>query len=112
MLMFTRGEWQETASEEEQRKIFATVGEWWEKLARQGTIVEGNRLEPPHTATTVVLNRGQSTLFDGPFMESKEAIGGYGIVDVANLDAAIAVARSFPSPNGKVEVRPVAPRQR
>jgi hypothetical protein len=43
-------------------------------------------------------------------MEAKEAIGGYGIVDVADLDEAIAIGRSFPMPDGKVEVRPVVPR--
>ena len=110
MLLLTRGEWQESGPEEERERVYAQIMEWWGRLAGQGKIVEGHQLQPPDTATTVVLDGGQSTLIDGPFMEAKEAIGGYGIVDVADLDEAIAIARSFPMPDGKVEVRPVVPR--
>ncbi|MGI8552301.1 MAG: YciI family protein [Dehalococcoidia bacterium] len=110
MLMLTRGEWQETGSESEKQQVFAQIGDWWGKLAGQGKLGEGYHLQPPQTATTVVLNRGQSTLIDGPFMEAKEIIGGYGILEAADLDEAIAVARTFPMPNGRVEVRPVVQR--
>ena len=110
MLMFTRAEWEDNAPKEEQQKLYAAIGEWWGRLRGQGKITEGHLLQPAHTATTVVLGSGQSTILDGPFMESKETIGGYGIVDVADLDEAIAIARSFPSPAGKVEVRPIVPR--
>ena len=47
---------------------------------------------------------------DGPFMEAKESIGGYGIVEVDDLDAAIALARSWPARGHKVEIRPIVPR--
>lgn len=110
MLMFTRAEWQDTASEDELRKMYADMGEWWGRLASQGKVGEGYPLQPPHTATTVVLNGGQSTIMDGPFMESKETIGGYGIFDVADLDEALAIARTCPVPIGKVEIRPVVQR--
>jgi len=110
MVMLTRGEWEDTAPEDEKQKMFATIGEWWGRLAGQGKIVEGYQLQPAHTATTVVLNHGQSNIIDGPFMESKETIGGYGIFDVADLDEVIAIARTFPVPNGKAEVRPVVER--
>ena len=49
-------------------------------------------------------------MIDGPLMEAKETIGGYAIVDVADLDEAIAIFRTFPSPEGKAEVRPVVER--
>ena len=47
---------------------------------------------------------------DGPFIEAKETIGGYGIFEVADLDEAIAIARTCPVPIGKVEIRPVVER--
>jgi hypothetical protein len=110
MLMFTRDAWQDTASDAEIQQMYADMGEWWSRLASQGKVGEGYPLQPPHTATTVVLNRGQSTIIDGPFMESKETIGGYGIFDVPDLDDAIAIARTCPVPIGKVEIRPVVER--
>jgi hypothetical protein len=45
---------------------------------------------------------------DGPFIEAKESVGGYGIIEVPDLDAAIALASTWPSPNSKVEIRPLA----
>ena len=110
MLMLTRGEWQETGSEEDKQKVYAEIMEWWGRLTAEGKLGEGHQLQPPHTATTVVLDGGQSTLLDRPLLEAKEAIGGYGILEAANLDEAIAIARTFPMPDGKVEVRPVIER--
>jgi hypothetical protein len=110
MVMFTRGEWEDTAPEAELQRTFAEIREWWASHVAQGKIVEGHQLQPPHTATTVVLDRGESKLIDGPFMEAKETIGGYAIVDVADLDEAIVIFRTFPSPAGKAEIRPVVQR--
>lgn len=109
-LMLTRGAWQEHGDEQEQGQVFAKIGEWFARLREDGTIVEANQLQPGHTATTVVLEDGSSTLLDRPLLEAKEAIGGYAIVEVADLDAALDLARSFPVPDGKVEVRPVVER--
>jgi hypothetical protein len=47
---------------------------------------------------------------DGPFMEAKETIGGYGVVEVDDLDAAIAIAKAWPGRGHKVEIRPIVPR--
>ena len=58
----------------------------------------------------MVLDGESSSLIDRPLLEAKEAIGGYAVVDVPDLDAALALARSFPVPDGKVEVRPVVER--
>ena len=110
MVLFTRADWEDTAPEAERQQLYAAVGEWWGRLASQGKIVEGYQLQPAQTATTVVLDHGASTIIDGPFMEAKETIGGYGIFEVADLDEALALARTFPSPSGKVEVRPVVER--
>ena len=110
VLLLTRGEWQESGSPPEQEAVFGRIGEWFAKLRADGTIVEAQQLQPPGTATTVVLDSGASTVIDRPLLEAKEAIGGYAVIDVAGLDAALAVARSFPMPDGKVEVRPVVER--
>jgi hypothetical protein len=110
MLLLTRGAWQENGPEHEQAAVFGKIGEWFAQLGANGTIVEANQLQPPATATTVVLEAGESTLIDRPLLEAKEAIGGYAIIEVADLDAAIDLARSFPVPDGKIEVRPVVER--
>ncbi len=110
VLLLTRGEWQESGTPDEQEAVFAKIGEWFAKLRADGTITEANQLQPPGTATTVVFDHGASTLIDRPLLEAKEAIGGYAIIDVADLDAALAIARSFPVPDGKVEVRPAVER--
>lgn len=110
MLLLTRGEWQETGSDEERDAIFAEITQWWQQQYATGKMVTGQQLQPPDTATTVVIERGQSVLVDRPLMEAKEAIGGFGILDAANLDEALAIARTFPVPDGKIEVRPVVER--
>ena len=66
-------------------------------------IVGGEALEPTTTATSV--RGGEVT--DGPFVETKEALGGYYVVDAPDLDTALAVARTVPARFGGVEVRPV-----
>jgi len=110
VLLLTWGAWQESGCEKERGEVFGAITEWFGRLRSDGTIVEAQQLQPPHTATTVVLDKGSSTLVDRPLLEAKEAIGGYAVVEVADLDAALALARSFPMPDGKVEVRPVIER--
>lgn len=68
-------------------------------------IVGGNALQPPTTATTVRSEDGLVT--DGPWTESKEALGGYYLVEAADLDAAIAMAREIPTVGGGIEIRPI-----
>ncbi len=110
MLLLTRGEWQESGSDEEKEAVFTELTQWWQRHFASGAMVAGQQLQPPETATTVVIERGQTLLLDRPLIEAKEAIGGYGILDVADLDEAIAIARTVPIPDGKVEVRPVVER--
>jgi hypothetical protein len=107
MLLLTRGEWQESANEDERQGVFGELMEWFTRQRAAGHLVEAIQLQPPGTATTVVIERGCSVLLDRPLLEAKEAIGGCAVLEVADLDEAIAVARTFPVPDGKVEVRPV-----
>ena len=77
-------------------------------LIAEGVSFSGNALQPKQAATTVRRSGGQVTLHDGPFAETKEQLGGYYIVDVPDLDAAIAWAKRIPlAKNGSIEVRPV-----
>jgi len=68
----------------------------------------GNALEPIETATTVQVRDGETILTDGPFAETKEILGGYYLIDVPDLDAALGWAAKMPNiAYGKVEVRPI-----
>ncbi len=77
-------------------------------LAASGVMVGGNGLQPPVTATTLRLRDGKRHVQDGPFADAKEQLGGYFIIDVADLDTALDwAARSPAAAYGSVEVRPV-----
>jgi hypothetical protein len=68
----------------------------------------GEALEPTSTATSIRSDgAGGFTVTDGPFAESKEALGGYYVIEAADLDAAIAIAKQVPARFGGVEVRPI-----
>lgn len=78
-------------------------------LRAKGWMKDGSALQDSTTATTVVTKGGQQTLHDGPFAETREHLGGYYLIDVANLDDALSVAKRIPvMDGGKVEVRPLA----
>jgi len=79
-------------------------GRWFEKYYRTGKIVDGHELQGPSTATTVSRKNGHAVVTDGPFIESKEVIGGYAVIEVADLDEALAMAKEWP---GTVEIRPI-----
>ena len=66
-------------------------------------------LQPPETATTVQVQDGTTLVTDGPFVETKEALGGYLILEADDLDAAIALAARIPAARlgGAIEVRPI-----
>ena len=69
-----------------------------------GSLAGGEALAPTTTATTV---RGAGTVTDGPFVETKEALGGFSVVEARDLDHAVEIAKLCPAPGGGVEVRPV-----
>ena len=71
-------------------------------------ILGGNALQSVSTATTVRVRGGKTETTDGPFAETKEQLGGYYLVECANLDEALALASKIPSARlGSVEVRPI-----
>jgi len=77
-------------------------------MADADVLVDSSPLQPPKTATTVRVRNGEAQLTDGPFAEIKEQLGGYYILDCADLDTALRYAAMIPSAKyGSVEVRPV-----
>ncbi len=78
------------------------------ELVQAGVMRGGAGLKPTATATTVKTRNGAQTVHDGPFAETHEQLGGYYLIDVPDLDQAIAWARKLPlAGDGSVEIRPV-----
>ncbi len=98
----------DSLSEDEQNAI---MGEYF-AISESPGVTGGNQLQPVETATTVRVDNGSTLTTDGPFAETKEALGGYYLVDADNLDAALEVAARIPAARlgGAVEVRPVVER--
>jgi len=68
----------------------------------------GNALQPTMSATSLRRDpAGKLLVSDGPFVETKEALGGYYVIEAADLDEAIAIASAIPSLDGGVEIRPI-----
>ena len=79
-------------------------------MAQAGIIVKGDGLQGPHAATTVRVRDGKRLVEDGPFADTKEQLGGYFVIEVPDLDAALDWAAKAPSAAyASVEVRPVLP---
>jgi hypothetical protein len=95
-------------SPDELQQRYAQVGRWF--MENRAKILSSNQLQGPATATTVRFDpTGRTVVSDGPFIEAKEIVGGYCEIDVANLDEALAMARSWPG-RGAVEIRPIVTR--
>ncbi len=109
MMLITDPPGWEKLPEAKRNEISGRIGEWWGELSQKGKIVEGHQLQPTHTATTVKISGGKAVVTDGPFSESKETVGGYGILNVTNLDEALAIVKTWPG-DAKFEVRPVVDR--
>ncbi len=83
-------------------------GAFTEKVRADGKFVGGDALQPIATATTVSVRDGKTETMDGPFAETKEQLGGYYLLDCADLDEAIKYAAMIPTAtHGRIEVRPV-----
>ncbi len=79
-----------------------------EALQAAGVLVGGAGLDSPQTATTVTLRSGKRQVHDGPYAETKEFLGGFGIIDVPDLDAALEWAARHPAAGfSSIEIRPL-----
>jgi hypothetical protein len=94
-----------TLSEDEQKAVYAD----YQAINQAPGVTPGLGLDAPETATTVRVQDGKTLTTDGPFVEIKEAIGGYLLFEADDLDAAIELASRIPAARlgGAVEVRPI-----
>ncbi|SRR5712692_5108632 len=95
----------ERLPKEQLAAAYERAGKWFEEYSKAGRLVGGAELQGPKTATTVRIKNGKAIVTDGPYIEAKEIVGGFAIVDVKDLDEALTMAKAWPA--GAVEVRPV-----
>ena len=105
VLMLLEDEKWEQQSKEEMKRAYAAIGRWVDDLRDKGIMKGGEELQSQRTATTVRRKNGAMNVTEGPFIESKEHVGGFLMIEVPDLDAAIAIAKTWPG--GDVEVRPI-----
>jgi hypothetical protein len=110
VIMFTSNpELDAAVPPERAEQVYRRVYEWFGTHADQISD-SGAELQPVTTATTVAHGGGAPVVTDGPFSEAKEVIGGFSVLDVADLDAAIAIVKTWPMlelPGNSVEIRPM-----
>jgi hypothetical protein len=93
---------------DEQGQVMAAYNAFTEHIRSKNAYLGGEALEPTPTATTVRVRDGQTLTTDGPFAETKEALGGYYLVEAKDLDEAIDFAARIPgAQSGSIEVRPI-----
>jgi hypothetical protein len=107
LLLFRGANWDKNLSPEEMQKVAGKFMAWFEQLKLAGKCKGG---QPLQRTGKIVSGKGGRTVADGPFAESKEAIGGYFLLDVADEEEAVEIAQGCPALDYgmQVEVRPVA----
>ena len=107
MLLFRGNDWHKGLSPEEMQQVAGQWMAWFNRLTQQGKAIAGNPLE---REGKIVSGKNGRVVADGPFAESKEAIGGYFLLQVKSFDEALAIAKECPglAYGSVVEVRPVA----
>jgi hypothetical protein len=109
LLMIYASEAQENAiPPAEMGKIMQAYGAYSEALVKAGAMRAGERLRPATDATSVRVRGGKTEVLNGPYAETREQLGGYYLIDVPDLDAALSWAARCPtSAYGTIEVRPI-----
>jgi len=98
----------ETLPDEAKSQSHAAYGAYTEALNKAGIVRGGNRLRRANTATTVRVREGKTEVLNGPFIETREELAGYYLIDVPDLDTALSWAARCPGASrGAIEVRPV-----
>ncbi|HET8953372.1 MAG TPA: YciI family protein [Solirubrobacteraceae bacterium] len=96
------------ATPEDGARMMAAYDAFTSEVKSSGAFVAGDGLQPTSTATTVRVRDGETLLTDGPFAETREQLGGYYLLDCADLDDAVRWAAKIPAAQfGSIEVRPV-----
>lgn len=98
----------ESESEDFSDETMKAYDAFWAHVTERGVIRAGEALHPAATATTVRVRDGHTLTTDGPFAETKEILGGFYVVEVADLDEALGYAAMIPgAKTGSIEVRPI-----
>lgn len=98
----------EAMSAAQKAEGMAAYGAYTEALQKAGAMRGGSRLRPAESATTVRVKSGKTEVLNGPYAETREQLGGYYLIDVKDLDAALSWAARCPgASHGTVEVRPL-----
>ena len=107
ILYVNQGGWN-TLTKAQQEQGVAAYAAYTEALKKAGVLAGTNRLQPTTVATTVRIANSKPQVLDCPYADSKEQLGGYYLIDVPDLDAAISWAARCPAADhGVVEVRPI-----
>ena len=79
-----------------------------DELRADGCVLDSQQLEPPSSARSFRVRQQRTTVFDGPFAETKEMLGGFNLIEAADMDEAVRIASEFPwTATGCVEIRPI-----
>ncbi len=108
LLLYSNEDGWKQMTPEQQQQGYASYMAYTEALKKAGAYKASQRLQPVAAATTVRVTDGKSQVLDGPYVESKEQLGGFFLIEAADLDSALAWAARCPgSSHGTIEVRPI-----
>lgn len=108
LMIYANEAWEQEQPEGWDDALVSRYMQLAEVLQKQGVYLDGRRLAPLETATSVQVRNGETLVTDGPFAETKEQLGGFFLVECRDLDHATEVASMIPSAEyGTIEVRPL-----
>ena len=108
LLVYSNEAGMQNASKAQVDQIMGAYGAYVEALKKAGVAAGSDRLQGTQTATTVRVVDGKTQVLDGPYVETKEQLAGYYLIDVPDLDAALSWAARCPGASrGAIEVRPI-----
>ena len=110
LLIYSNEKQMAAGSKSDTEKMLGAYGAYSQAMQKAGVMVGGDRLKPTDASTTVKVANGKTQVLNGPYAESREQLGGYFMIEVPDLDAAISWASRCPgASHGTVEVRPIWP---
>jgi len=110
LLIYSNEESVSGRSDTEKGRVHQEYVDYTTGIRKSGNYISGEALQPVSTATTVRVKEGKTLATDGPFAETREQLGGFYMVEAADLDQAIALAARIPgAKTGSIEVRPILP---
>ena len=108
LLLYANESGFDSLTPEQQQQGYAAYVAYTEALKKAGALAGSNRLRPVNTATTVRTVDGKTQVLDGPYPDTKEQLGGYYLIEVPDMDAALSWAARCPGAgHGVIEVRPI-----